>query len=202
MTNFDWNVPCTYSNGTLPRVFDEYWPRWQLVFFRRSPECRNGSSEKICIENVVSHWRVRFSFVGGGRCGGNSTLKVWFNAWVSGGKGEEILTKKKKKTLSLNNTVHTLIITCPVLLCVDNDETCDIVDYQKKFEILNTFEQDSRSEDVSAQFQYYGQCKYDENCGVLMAKYVKSVFSASTTITRCAKHCLVFVFVAKRKIFL
>ncbi|XP_015369077.1 PREDICTED: phorbol ester/diacylglycerol-binding protein unc-13-like [Diuraphis noxia] len=39
----------------------------------------------------------------------------------------------------------------------DNDEICDIVDYQKKFEILNTFEQDSRSEDVSAQFQYYGQ---------------------------------------------
>lgn len=44
-------------------------------------------------------------------------------------------------------------------MCVDNDEICDIVDYQKKFEILNTFEQDSRSEDVSAQFQYYGQCK-------------------------------------------
>lgn len=45
-------------------------------------------------------------------------------------------------------------------MCIDNDEICDIVDYQKKFEILNTFEQDSRSEDVSAQFQYYGQCKY------------------------------------------
>lgn len=48
---------------------------------------------------------------------------------------------------------------CQALLCVDNDEICDIVDYQKKFEILNTFEQDSRSEDVSAQFQHYGQCK-------------------------------------------
>lgn len=43
---------------------------------------------------------------------------------------------------------------------VDNDEMCDIVDYQKKIEILNTFDQDSRSEDVSAQFQYYGHCKY------------------------------------------
>lgn len=45
-------------------------------------------------------------------------------------------------------------------MCADNDEICDIVDYQKKFEILNTFDQDSRSEDVSAQFQYYGQCEY------------------------------------------
>ncbi|XP_050429700.1 protein unc-13 homolog B isoform X4 [Adelges cooleyi] len=39
----------------------------------------------------------------------------------------------------------------------DNDEMCDMVDYQKKFEMLNTFDQDSRSEEVSAQFQYYGQ---------------------------------------------
>lgn len=78
------------------------------------------------------------------------------------------------------NTVYILIITCPVLLCIDNDETCDIVDYQKKFEILNTFEQDSRSEDVSVQFQYYGQCKYGQNCCVSMVKHVKSVFSALT----------------------
>ncbi|VVC25392.1 Hypothetical protein CINCED_3A003771 [Cinara cedri] len=38
----------------------------------------------------------------------------------------------------------------------DNDEMCDIVEYQKKIEILNTFDQDSRSEEASAQFPYYG----------------------------------------------
>ncbi|XP_060879921.1 protein unc-13 homolog B isoform X5 [Metopolophium dirhodum] len=54
-------------------------------------------------------------------------------------------------------TGHYLLIDARFELPFDNDEICDIVDYQKKFEILNTFEQDSRSEDVSAQFQYYGQ---------------------------------------------
>ncbi|XP_050533778.1 protein unc-13 homolog A isoform X5 [Daktulosphaira vitifoliae] len=50
-----------------------------------------------------------------------------------------------------------------LVVCTDNDEMCDMVDYQKKFEMLNTFDQDSRSEDVSAQFQYYGQSGNSED---------------------------------------
>ncbi|KAF0760030.1 phorbol ester/diacylglycerol-binding protein unc-13-like isoform X1, partial [Aphis craccivora] len=66
---------------------------------------------------------------------------------------QALLDQDQKQLLIQRTSLHIR----QALLCVDNDEICDIVDYQKKFEILNTFEQDSRSEDVSAQFQYYGQ---------------------------------------------